>query len=654
MKYHKPNVKHSAAFLMAALLACQPVSAYAVTFSDLNQVPWAGAEVSIQKAADLGLMVGETSNGQTIFRPRDSVSLCETAQLAYKLMTNTGKLTASASTVEKWTTVMQTYNIPSWAYTAIANCLEKGIISISELGGYMKNGSTLPATREQAAEILGRALTVSVSSYTASSTSTTFADNSSISSSAIPYVAVLKQAGVINGDDANNFYPKSTLNRSETAVMVTNLYSVLANSTSAATTTTTVATSSTSGTIAGLTNFYVNFENSNSYYLFSTTGSTTSTLNGQSTTIANLVTLFKNGLKMTAQVSLDSSNHVTKIEVTADTSTKEEEVTGTIKSLSKTSIKIGTKTYSIENSSKVTVKIDGSTEDFSELKDLFDDDETITATLTLDKDGYVTKIVATTKSSSSTKKGELKGVYDTDGKDYEGYIKVDSTKYYIEDLDDIDITIDNKTKDFDDLMDAYKKLDDDEYYQVTVTLDKNDKTFITKINAVLKDADDDDDDEENGTKKGTIKSLSTTKIKIGSTSYTLKSTSSLDIDIEDGHGNTIDEWDDFKAAYDDGKEMSVTITIKSGKVTKVKGEVVKVKGTLYKCDEDEIKVKTDSGKYTYDFDDDPDDIDVTLVGNKSVDNLEDLLEVIEDDDDDMIVTLTLKDGYVTEIAAEWD
>ena len=31
-------------------------------------------------------MVGETQNGKTIFRPRDKVSLCETVQLAYKLI----------------------------------------------------------------------------------------------------------------------------------------------------------------------------------------------------------------------------------------------------------------------------------------------------------------------------------------------------------------------------------------------------------------------------------------------------------------------------------------------------------------------------------------------------------------------------------------
>lgn len=125
MKYHKKNLSKPVLFLTASLMACQPVSALGVTFSDLDKVPWPGAETSIQKAADLGLMVGETQDGKTVFRPRDSVSLCETAQLAYKVMVNTGKLTADSSVTEKWSTTMQTYQIPDWAYTAVAQCLEK-------------------------------------------------------------------------------------------------------------------------------------------------------------------------------------------------------------------------------------------------------------------------------------------------------------------------------------------------------------------------------------------------------------------------------------------------------------------------------------------------------------------------------------------------
>ena len=54
---------------------------------------------------------------------------------------------------------MNAYGIQSWAYPAVSYCLENGILATSNLSGFMKNGSNLPATREQAATILGRALT---------------------------------------------------------------------------------------------------------------------------------------------------------------------------------------------------------------------------------------------------------------------------------------------------------------------------------------------------------------------------------------------------------------------------------------------------------------------------------------------------------------
>ena len=350
MKHSK--TKQSMAFVVAALLACQPISAYAATFADMNQVPWSGAEVSINKAASLGLVVGETVNGKTYFRPRDSVSLTESCQLAYKLLLQTGKATANASVTEKWAAVLKTYGIKEWAHPAVSYCLEEGIISISNLGSFMKNGSNLPATREQAVTILGRALTTGVPSYSANATTTKFNDNASISSEARPYVALLNQVGVVNGDNEGKFNPKSTLNRTETAVLVTNLYDVLNKS--SATTPTNPAASTQSGTVKDMNALYVNFENSNAYYLFASTGATV-TLNGASSSAAELVKLFKNGTTIKATLTLDSNSRITKLVATADTKATEDDLTGTIKSLSKSSIKIGSDSYKRDDSSSVGV-----------------------------------------------------------------------------------------------------------------------------------------------------------------------------------------------------------------------------------------------------------------------------------------------------------
>ena len=145
MKYHK--IAKPVAFALAAMLAIPPVSASAITFADINQVPWPGAEVSINKAAELKLVVGETINGKNYFKPKDPVSLTQTCQLAYKLLLETGKAKADASAQEKWATVMNTSKIQSWAHPAVSFCLEEGIISISALSGFISGEVNRYATR---------------------------------------------------------------------------------------------------------------------------------------------------------------------------------------------------------------------------------------------------------------------------------------------------------------------------------------------------------------------------------------------------------------------------------------------------------------------------------------------------------------------------
>ncbi|MCI5680213.1 MAG: S-layer homology domain-containing protein [Bacteroidales bacterium] len=650
MKHSK--TKQSMAFVVAALLACQPISAYAATFADMNQVPWSGAEVSINKAASLGLVVGETVNGKTYFRPRDSVSLTESCQLAYKLLLQTGKATANASVTEKWAAVLKTYGIKEWAHPAVSYCLEEGIISISNLGSFMKNGSNLPATREQAVTILGRALTTGVPSYSANATTTKFNDNASISSEARPYVALLNQVGVVNGDNVGKFNPKSTLNRTETAVLVTNLYNVLNKS--SATTPTNPAASTKSGTVKDMNALYVNFENSNAYYLFASTGATV-TLNGASSSAAELVKLFKNGTTIKATLTLDSNTRITKLVATADTKTAEEDLTGTIKSLSKSSIKIGSNTYKIDDSSSVSVKIDGSTKKFSDLKEMYDDGETITATLTLDKDDYVTKIVATTKSSSSSKTDELKEIKKVSGEDYEAYIKVGSTKYYIEDIDDLKVTIDGKTKDFSDLKDAFGDLEDGEYFAVSVTLDRDsdEDNYITKITATKKAS--------TSTKKGEITDL---REKTGSkgtielddkNTYSIKDIDEVTVKID----SKTKDFDDLMDLFEDDVEMTATLTITGDYVTKIvvttESDGTTKSGTLkdvdYASSSKSYEAYVKIGTKTYEIDD-VDWLDV-IIDDRTKD-FDKLIDVFNDLDDDeyLQVKITLDDDdYVTKIVA---
>lgn len=655
------KTKHTVALALAAMLACQPLSVYAATFADMNQAPWAGAEASINKAASLGLVVGETRNGKTYFRPRDSVSLSESCQLAYKLLIQTGKAKSDDSVTQKWTPIMNAYGIQSWAYPAVSYCLENGILATSNLSGFMKNGSNLPATREQAATILGRALTKGVSSYTANETTTTFLDNSSISTEAKPYVALLKRVGVVNGDDSNKFNPKKTLNRTETAVLVTNLYGVLEKATTPTTPTTptnpTISTQK--GTVATMTNFYVNLKDSAAYYMLAS-GGTTITLNGSSATMSDVVKLYKAGTSIDVTLTLDSSLHITKLEATYK-ETKKTKGSLTKVRYNKTdkegSITIDKdSTYSFTDKDDVDIRIDKKSYSLKELYDLFtkaeDDKATIEVEVTLDNKGNLTKITGSTKESSSSDsiKGKVSKV-NYDKSDKTGYIQLKNktTKYYIDDTDDVTVKIDNKTKDYKDLYNLY----DDGDSTITVTLTLNKKDYVTKITATTSDS---EDDADGNVASVTYKeSKDTGTVKIGSKTYDIDDVDDVDISITDG-SDKIKTWEDFYNAYKDKKTMNVSATVKNDEVTKITGKVTQAKGELSKLGKNYIKIegKYSNNTFSYDFDeDDTDNIKVNITNASSVKTLTKLIDWLESGDKlDLVLTLD-KNGNITKISGEY-
>ena len=631
MKHSKKNFSKPVLFLAASLIACQPVSALGVTFSDLDKVPWPGAETSIQKAADLGLMVGETQNGKTIFRPRDKVSLCETVQLAYKLMVNTKKLTPDDSVTEKWSTTMQTYKIPEWAHPALAQCLEKKIVAITDLSSFMNNGAPREATRERATEILGRALEAAVPSLSAGG-STSFGDNAEISESARPYIALLAQQKIVSGDNQGNFNPKNTLNRSETAVLVSNLYTLLVNSASAPETPSEpVEAAKLEGKIGGMTNFYINFVDSASYYYFSNSGTAKVELNGKSSTLDELLELFRNGTELNAKLTLDSGNRIIAISVTAETS---DALTGNITGCSKSSITIEGKTYPLKDSKDVRVYLDGTLRDFDYLLDTYKDGVTLNATLSLNTEKRVSKIEAKTISSNE-KKGKITDLAEDE-------IVLDGSKsktYEIKDADELSVTINGSKKTFEDLMELF---DDDETITATVTADI--KNVVSKIAATTK--------ESSSSDKGVIASLTSSKLKLnGGDSFDIKSKAGIDIKIEDGTKESdIDNWDDLELAVKEKKEITVTVKTKNDYVSEITGRVSGVSGTIYDYDKNSLDITTkEDNEYTYEFDD-KFQVENGEINANNKDSFLTWMDEYFKRSDDIKVTLALNsDGYITRI-----
>ena len=146
-------MKKKAALFLAAMMAVG--TAVPASAADINDVPWGGAQAYINSVFESGLMVGEIDeNGNRVFRAKNNISYTETAQLVYSL----SGTTVSTDVVQKWTSVMKSNKIPSWAYNCVAYCLENSIVTINDIPGFITSkGTNANATRQDVAIMLGRA-----------------------------------------------------------------------------------------------------------------------------------------------------------------------------------------------------------------------------------------------------------------------------------------------------------------------------------------------------------------------------------------------------------------------------------------------------------------------------------------------------------------
>ena len=681
MKYRK--TARPIVLALAAMLAIPPVSASAITFADINQVPWPGAEVPINKAAELKLVVGETINGKNYFKPKDPVSLTQTCQLAYKLLLETGKAKADASLQEKWSNVMNTYKIQSWAFPAVSFCLEKGIISISDLSGFISGEVNRSATREQAAEILGRALEVGIPSKKATAASTAFKDNASISKDAAPYIALLNAEKIVNGDDLGKFNPKNTLNRTETAVMVTNLYKVLKETAAVPVQPEVVKPTSASGVIQEMNIRYVNFKDSTAYYLFASEN-TTVTLNGNASSIAEVVELFKEGTVLNASLTLNSDTRITKMVVTAASveAKEEKDMVGKITKFKydadddEAQISINDTAAWKVDGDYVIIEIGDEDMDLDELYDLFkeakDQNKVLYVEIALDSRDKVRKIVGDVKranTSAEEVEGDITDIYFNDD-DNDGFVELDDEDRFDFD-EDTEFKLDDKKSTAAKVYDLYE--DDDDLYAV-ITLDKNDAEYAAKVEVFTEDYEEEVKKEEEEV-SGEIDDMTYDEdkdeyqgeIKIDGETYECADTEKVKVNVVNGK-NKIDSWEDLYFAYEAGFEMDVKVTVEDDEVTEIEGDVTKVKGKLtgsgdnYLKMEFKAKIDKETVKQTYKYnfttekrDEDDDDAmedwedslkKVKIKGLNNVENMYDFYEVwLEDkpnfNDDEFTLTLTL-------------
>lgn len=329
-------------------------------------------------------------------------------------------------------------------------------------------------------------------------------------------------------------------------------------------------------------------------------------------------------------LTTNSKNAVTKITVNY----AEDEVNGVLTDVTsrKLTIKAQGDTYTYNLDSDVDVKVDGKSKDIDFLKENHEK-KSYRVSLTLNRDDDVTDIVAIEESMGESK-GIIKRLSSStiEIKNDKG----DTFSYdLLDDTDDIDVTLNGKSADFDDLKDKYKE------YDIRTELSFKNKQ-VSKIVAVNTEAD-----------KGELRAIDEDEITILVDGD--KFTYNLDDDVE----VTLED-DDYSLsklikAFNDYENFEVKLKFNSSKskVTEIEADYAsskrKVKGDLDGISSSYIKV--DGKKYylSKDFDKDDD-----VYGDaKDYDDLDDKYD--DGNGTDFIIKLKLNSsGEVTRIDAEKD
>ncbi len=594
--------KRLIALTVAAMCAVGSINTvFGATFADINDVPWSGAETYINEAASLGLMAGYEENGQKLFKAKNNVTYCEAVQMIYSIMcTYSSENKASDTVISKWTSTMQSANIPSWAYECVAYGLENGILSTSDISIFMSSSTEQrDAKREDVGVIFGKALS---KLYSVNSSATlSFGDASSFSSSSVPYIDLLYRLGLMVGDDSNNFNPKNNINRAEMAVLSTKTYNKLQNvgsdtTESGTTTTTTTNNEQVVGTVTDVSDDSITVDVDGTERTITVSDSTTIIYNGDSGELSDINASDIAVISVINGVAMYISDYPVYGTTSSSSITK-----GTITSISTTRITIEQDskkaTYKFDDDyNDVTLTLDSKkTSDIDDLIELVNDGYNIQATITANSSNYVTKIVATTITNSL--EGEVTNVTSS-----KITINNGSTTYAYnlpDDTDDITVTIDGSSSDYD----AFKELYNDGE-TITVKLSINSSKEITKIVAIT--------EASTSTISGTITSLTSSTIKIKTSSGSSKSysiSSNVTVTV-DGSSSSVSK---LISKVDDD-DYEVTLTISDSKATKIVATLVteEIGGQIKSLDDDEIKIKYDGSTKTYDL---SSSVKVTIDGN---------------------------------------
>ncbi|NLO26363.1 MAG: S-layer homology domain-containing protein [Clostridiales bacterium] len=199
------------------LAAGMPLFAGATrVFTDVGDGEW--YDTYVLKAYEAGLITGFED---ATFKPNDSISKVQVI-ICLARLAGYAKDAAVDSYIQKYSAVMSTNKIPTWANGYIAFALEKGIVTQEELATFIKSDGTTQnnAKRSEVAVYLAKALGFEQEAKSYTNLVLGFVDNEIISDWHKGYIKTLLDRSIMKGDATNRFNPNNEITRAEVATML--------------------------------------------------------------------------------------------------------------------------------------------------------------------------------------------------------------------------------------------------------------------------------------------------------------------------------------------------------------------------------------------------------------------------------------------------
>lgn len=204
--------------LLAAALAAGLTVGSAAAYSDVDPERWGWAWQEIDAMTERGIFRGY---GDGTFLPAVGLPASQGLIVAARLRVNDPEERARIGLARREEVSALVGGELSWMWDEAAVCLETGIVSHDELAALcVTKQLTEPLATENFCVYIARAMGLEPMVRQLSQWPLNYTDAGTISSACRPYVYALSVYSIVRGNEAGALNPKVTVNRAQTAVIL--------------------------------------------------------------------------------------------------------------------------------------------------------------------------------------------------------------------------------------------------------------------------------------------------------------------------------------------------------------------------------------------------------------------------------------------------